>query len=85
MEYITEVLGIKVTRKECKNKNNIPYFLLDNYVFEIVLLNDIERLFIKPTQNLAVINTVKKHLVAIKKACDFPVVFELSKMTRRKM
>lgn len=84
MEYITEVLGLKVTRKKWEYSNKLPYFLTDEYDFEQVVLDDQECLFIKPKEDLAVINTIKKHLAAIKKACSAPIVFEFDKLTRQK-
>lgn len=84
MEYITAVLGVKVIRKEWNDINKLPYFLLDEYAFELVQLDDCKSLFIRPKENLAVINTVKKHLNAIKKICNLPVVVELDKLTRQK-
>ena len=84
MEYITEVLGLKVTRKKWEESNKLPYFLTDEYDFEQVILDDQECLFIKPKEDLAVINTIKKHLAAIKKACSAPIVFEFDKLTRQK-
>ena len=84
MEYITDVLGVKVTRKEWKDNKKLPYFLTDEYMFELVQLNNCKCIFIKPKENLAVINTVKKHLIAIQKQCNLPIVFEFDKLTRQK-
>ncbi len=84
MEYITEVLGVKVIRKEWKDSNKLPYFLTDEYMFELVQLNNCTCVFIKPKKTLAVINTIRKHLIAIQKNCNLPVVFELDRLTRQK-
>ncbi len=84
MEYIEKVLNLKVIRKQWKEINKIPYFLTDEYEFEQVLLNSRECLFVKPKEKLAVINTVKKHLNAISRVCNMPVVFEFDKITRQK-
>ena len=84
MEYIADVLGITVSRKEWKDSNKLPYFLTDEYSFEAVTLDNKECLFVKPKNNLAIINTLKKHLLAIRKQCNMPVVFELYKLTRQK-
>ena len=75
MEYIADVLGITVSRKEWKDSNKLPYFLTDEYSFEAVTLDNMECLFVKPKNNLAIINTLKKHLLAIRKQCNMPVVF----------
>lgn len=84
MEYITDALGVKVIRKEWEDSNKLPYFLTDKYMFELVQLDNFKTLFIKPRENISVINTVKKHLNAIKKVCNLPVVFEFDKLTRQR-
>lgn len=84
MEYITDTLGIKVSRKKWSESKKLPYFLLDEYSFEAVTLDKTECLFVKPKQNTAIINTLKKHLAAIKKQCNKPIVLELNTMTRQK-
>lgn len=84
MEYITEILGVKISRKNWEDSNKLPYFLIDEYSFELVRLDNCNCVFIKPKKDVAVINTVKKHLIAIQKTCKYPVVFELDKITRQK-
>lgn len=84
MEYITDMLGVKVIRKEWKQKDNLPYFLINEYDFEEVLISDVPCLFIRPKERLAVVNTVKKHLNTIKKVCSMQIVFEFDKLTRQK-
>ena len=84
MEYITDTLGIKVLRKKWSESKKLPYFLLDEYSFEVVTLDKTECLFVKPRQNTAIINTLKKHLSAIQKQCNMPIVLELDTLTRQK-
>lgn len=84
MEYITDTLGIKVSRKKWDESKKIPYFLLDEYSFEIVTLDKTECLFVKPKQNTAIINTLKKHLAVIQKQCNMPIVLEPDTLTRQK-
>lgn len=84
MEYITEILGAKISRKKWEDSNKLPYFLTDEYKFQLVQLNNQNCIFIQPKEELAVINTVKKHLIAIQKICKYPIVFELDKITRQK-
>ena len=64
MEYITEILGVKISRKNWEDSNKLPYFLIDEYNFESVQLDNCNCVFIKPKKDVAVINTVKKHFKA---------------------
>lgn len=84
MEYITDILGIKVSRKKWIDSKKLPYFLLDEYSFEVVTLDNTECLFVKPKQNTAIINTLKKHLAVIQKQCNMPIVLEPKTLTRQK-
>lgn len=84
MEYITEILGVKVKRKIWEESNKLPYFLLDEYMFEAVDLDECKCIFVKPKEELAVINRIKKHLIVIQKICNLPIVFELNTITRQK-
>lgn len=84
MEYITEILGIEVLRKKWNDNKKLPYFLIDEYSFETVILDNTECLFVKPKNDIAIINTLKKHLIAIKKMCNLPIVLELDKISRQK-
>lgn len=51
MEYITEVLGVKVIRKEWKDSNKLPYFLTDEYMFELVQLNNCTCVLLNPKKH----------------------------------
>ena len=84
MEYITEILELKVVRKQWADEHSLPYFLTDKYMFELVLLDDYKCLFVKPKGALGTINTIKKHIIAVNKVCDCNIVFELDKITRQK-
>lgn len=84
MEYITEILGIKINRKKWEDSAKLPYFLMAEYEFQLVQLDNVSCVFVKPKEKLAVINAVKKHLIAIQKVCKLPVVFELDRITRQK-
>lgn len=85
MEYITEMLGIEIVREKWNETNKLPYSLLDEYEFQSVKLDDCKCIFIKPKEEMAVINTIKKHLIAIRRKSNLPIVFELDRITRQKL
>lgn len=84
MEYITEILGIEVTRVEWEQAKTLPYFLQNKYSFESVKLGDTKCIFIKPISELETINVIKKHLKRLREICDWLVVFELDAITRQR-
>ncbi len=84
MEYIKEVLGVKVIRKQWKDERKLPYFLTDKYIFEHVTLDECNCIFVIPKGTLDTVNTIKKHIIAINKVCDYNIVIELDKITRQK-
>ena len=84
MEFITETLGITVTRNIWKESNKLPYFLSDEYNFQSVTLDSLKCIFISPKEELPIITTLKKHLTAIQKISTLPIVVELDSITRQK-
>ena len=84
MEYIEEVLGITVKRAKWENVSKLPYFLKNEYTFECVEVNRLNCLFITPNESLKTVNTLQKHIAAINKVCNYPVVVELEEITRQK-
>lgn len=84
MEFITETLGVKIKRKTWEEQQKLPYFLSDEYKFQLVKLDFFTCVFITPVTELPIINTLKKHLTAIQRTTDFPIVIELDNITRQK-
>ena len=84
LEFITETLGITVTRNIWKESNKLPYFLSDEYNFQSVTLDSLKCIFITPKEELPIINTLKKHLTAIQKFTNMHIVVELYSITRQK-
>lgn len=84
MKFITETLGINVTRKVWEETRKLPYFLSDEYSFQVVTLDSSMCIFITPKEELPIINTLKKHLTAIQKFTSLPIVVELDNITRQK-
>ena len=83
MEYITKILGVTVKRKEWEDKN-LPFFLLEKYTFQQIMLEDQKCLFITPLGHIDSINTIQKHIKIIHQICQCPVVLELKQITSQK-
>ena len=84
LEFITETLGVCITRKVWEETRKLPYFLSDEYDFQAVTLDSSMCIFITPKEDLPIINTLKKHLTAIQKFTNMPIVVELDNITRQK-
>lgn len=84
MEYLERVLGVKVIRSKWNEESKLPYFLIDRYSFELVTIDGIIALFVKPKGELDTINAIKKHIHRLNGAISCPVVFELNEITRQR-
>jgi hypothetical protein len=84
MEYIKEALGVECTRKRWRGQAKLPYFLLNEYGFETVVIDKQECLFLKPKGGLAPVNTIKKHLKRLREQAACPTVFELEGITKQR-
>lgn len=84
MEYITEVLGVKVVRSKWKDEAKLPYYLINEYKFELAMIDKRICLVLKPMGELATISSIKKHLKRIEKIIQYPVIFEMESITRQR-
>jgi DNA-binding transcriptional ArsR family regulator len=84
MEYIEETLGLKCVRKQWDKQAKLPYYLLNEYNFEVVSIDDQECIFLKPKGNLATRGAIKKHLKRLCEQSECPVVFELAGITKQR-
>lgn len=84
MEYITEILGVEVIRTAWNKADKLPYFLNNEYQFEMASFDGIQCLIIKPFGGLGTLNVIKKHLKKIREVSELPVVFELSDISRQR-
>lgn len=52
MEFVTEILGLAVTRTVWPQQNQLPLFLLEKYRFEQVNVGGTLCLFLQPLQDV---------------------------------
>lgn len=84
MEYITEVLGFKVVRSKWENESKLPYYLTNEYRFELAVIDRKAYLILKPIAELETINSIKKHLKRIAEVTQYPAIFEMNSITRQR-
>lgn len=84
MEYITEILGLPVGRREWEQQECLPFFLIESYNFELVTIGKIVCLFLHPRKELDPVNTLKKHLRRIDELFRLPVVLEMPMLASRR-
>lgn len=84
MEYITKVLGLKVTRSKWEEETILPYYLINEYQFELVTIDGIPCLVLKPIGELETINAVKKHVKRIAEIVSYPIIFEMDSIPRQR-
>ncbi len=84
MDYVEEVLGIKVVRSEWGDERRLPYYLTNEYHFELARMDGITCLLLKPNGELGTVGAVKKHIKRLNAVTRYPIVFELNHITRQR-
>lgn len=82
MEYITEILGLPVTREMWEQENKLPFFLTGKYEYEAVEIDGFPCVFVRPKEEMDAVNMVKKHIQRIRDISGAPVVLETAAITR---
>ncbi len=84
MDYIQKTLGLKCTRTRWNGQSKLPYYLLNEYNYEVVQIGDQNCIFLSPKNRIAAVATIKKHLKQLKEYIDYPAVLELTELTRKR-
>ena len=84
MDYITEILGLPAIRTEWKQQDRLPFFLIEAYKYEQVILGKTVCVFLHPQGELDTVNALKKHLRYIGEVCECPVILEMPTLTGRR-
>lgn len=82
MDYIEEVLGIKVKLNSWQFERDLPYYILDRYKVKLAVLEKTKAIFLYPKKNLDQIASVRKHIAKIQKMEALPVVIVLENLKR---
>ena len=85
MNYIENILGIKVDYQPWSHTEELPYYLLDRYEFLQVTFESVRALFLYPKMELDQLASVKKQITKIQKIEPIPVVFVLKNISRSRM
>ena len=85
MDYIENTLGIKVHYQPWSHTDELPYYLLDRYDFQLATLDSVKALFLYPKTELDQLASVKKQIVKIQKFEPFPVVMILKNISRSRL
>ena len=82
MEYLNQVLGIRVAYKD-DFPDSLPNYIDARYRVQRVTLDGKPAVFAYPTEELEAVSTVKKHLQRIAKTGDAPVILVPDHLTYR--
>ncbi len=82
MEYIEDILGIKVTYKAVAIKH-LANYINSRYSFKEAYLDNIKTIFVYPKRELEQISSLKKQLSIIHEAVNCPLVLILNKIDYR--
>lgn len=83
MKYLENTLRLKNTYQNWDKEDKLPYFLLDRYRIQKVLLGSTNVFFLFPKGNLETITAIKKHIAFITKIEQLPVVLILERCSYR--
>lgn len=81
MEYIEQLLSIKIKRRKFNYASKLPIFLTNIYAFSSVTLGNHTCVFIKPKEKLGHTSSIKKHIAMIQQLTEAVVVLELASIT----
>ena len=82
----TSVFGISITYEAWNKQNSLPLYIAGSYDFHTAYIADKRCIMLTPTEELATLPALKKHIEKIQKLDNAPVVFELKTVSsyRRK-
>lgn len=83
MEYIEQILDIKIEYKDWEDRKKIPFFLIDRYSFKQAKLDETNCLFMYIKGKMEDIVSVKKHVQKLAEIVNIPVVLVLDECLPR--
>lgn len=82
LEYIENVLGVKVTYKQWQYTDKMPFFILDRYDIQKVSIDRIDTLFLYLKTDMDHVGTIQKHIARVQKEEHLPAVLVLERVNR---
>ena len=72
-----DILGLKINFKKWNKEKQLPIFILDNFLVQKAIINDIECLALAPKGNLPTLPAFKKQISIIKEIENVPIFLQL--------
>ena len=72
-----DLLGLKINFKKWNKEKQLPIFILDNFLVQKAIINDIECLALAPKGNLPTLPAFKKQISIIKEIENVPIFLQL--------
>ena len=82
MDYIEKVLGVKITYKQWKHTDKMPFFILDRYDIQKASIDSTNALFLYLKTDLDHVGTLQKHIARIQREEHLPAVLVLETINR---
>ena len=74
---ILDMVGLKINFKKWNKEKQLPIFILDNFLVQKAIINDIECLALAPKGNLPTLPAFKKQISIIKDIDNVPIFLQL--------
>lgn len=72
-----DILGLKINFKKWNKEKELPLFILDNFLVQKAIINDIECLSLTPKGDLPTLPAFKKQISIIKEIENVPIFLQL--------
>lgn len=72
-----DILGLKINFKKWNKEKQLPIFILDNFLVQKAIINDIECLALAPKGDLPTLPAFKKQISIIKEIENVPIFLQL--------
>ena len=72
-----DILGLKINFKKWNKEKQLPLFILDNFLVQKAIINDIECLSLTPKGDLPTLPAFKKQISIIKEIENVPIFLQL--------
>lgn len=84
MDYIETMLGLKIQYQSWQYEAELPYYILDRYELQQVIMDSVKTIFLYPKTELDHMAAVKKQIARIQKLENLPVVIVMKNISRNR-
>lgn len=82
MDYISTILGLKVTYIPWDGMSNMPYLITDRYEIQKVSIGTVTALMLKLKVDFPPVSTIQKHIARIQKTEQYPAFLVLDSISK---